>query len=189
MTRSNSSNQSITQSDELFFVVDENDRPLPPLPRKLVHGHGIWHRTTHVWIVNDRSEILCQQRSFDKELSPGKWESTFGGHIGPGESYHEGALRELNEELAIVADSEGLKHWKTLKHYDSQGVNNEFQGIYILNWSGDIDELHFDDGEVVQVAWHSPHEVLRLMLESDEWLGRNGYRLDLVRQLIKGELT
>ena len=84
-----------SKADELFFVVDEHDRPLAPLPRRLVHGHGVWHRVSHIWLVNDRGEVLCQQRAFNKELNPGFWEPFFGGHLKPTETYEAAAVREL----------------------------------------------------------------------------------------------
>lgn len=30
--------------DELLFVVDENNNPVEPKPRKKVHTKGYWHR-------------------------------------------------------------------------------------------------------------------------------------------------
>ncbi len=50
-------NQKHTKADELFFVVDEQDRPLAPLPRRQVHGSGAWHRVSHIGIINDHGEV------------------------------------------------------------------------------------------------------------------------------------
>ena len=33
------------------------------------HRDGVWHATIHVWIVDDESRILLQQRSYEKQLS------------------------------------------------------------------------------------------------------------------------
>lgn len=80
-------NQKVSKANEMFFVVDEDDNPLPALPRRLVHDHGVWHRVAHIWILNTAGQILCQQRSLMKELNPGTWEPFFGGHLRPGEDY------------------------------------------------------------------------------------------------------
>lgn len=146
-------NQKLSKSEELFFVVDEHDQPLPSLPRRLVHGHGVWHRVAHVWVVNSKNQVLCQQRSLEKELNPGRWEAFFGGHIAPDESYVQAAVRELGEELDIQTSPQALKLWKVYKYSDPTGYNNEFQGVFVLQWNGKASDVSFDDGEVAQVKW------------------------------------
>lgn len=39
-------------------------------PRKQVHMDGDWHRTIHVWIVNEKGEILLQRRCATKDSFP-----------------------------------------------------------------------------------------------------------------------
>lgn len=162
--------QKQEKANELFFVVDENDNPLDPLPRKLVHGHGVWHRVAHVWVLDGRGEVLCQQRSFSKESNPGSWEPFFGGHLGPNEGYEEGAKREVFEEIGLRPTL--LNFLMVYKRYDStnDGYNNEFQGIYTFEWSGDLSMLHFNDGEVEQVMWMPLAKVLsNLVIGSEAW--------------------
>lgn len=175
--------QSVSQANELFFVVDDNDTPLTPLPRKNVHGHGIWHRTAHIWIVNKRGEVLCEQRSKMKELSPGKWNSSFGGHLAPGETYLEGARRELNEELGLEFTSDAFKLWKIYKNNDPLNSNNEFQGVFIVRWNGDIDKLLLQDGEVERVAWYRVDEIKKMLLDDPHWIKEKGYKIELLADL------
>lgn len=172
------------KENELFFVVDENDSPLEPLPRKLVHGHGIWHRVSHIWILDGKENVLCQQRSLQKELNPGKWEPFFGGHLRPTESYEQGAQRELIEEIGMSVDH--LTYLETYKRYDigHDNYNNEFQGIFSTNWTGAITELHFDDGEVEQVKWRSLSDILlNLQASSPDWTNC-GYEVNLIKRLL-----
>ncbi|HXS15141.1 MAG TPA: NUDIX domain-containing protein, partial [Candidatus Saccharimonadales bacterium] len=83
------------KKDELLFTVDENNLLQEPKPRNEVHANGYWHRTAHIWIFNDKKEILCQKRSLLKDMNPGKWEPFFGGHMAPQEEYIDNALLEL----------------------------------------------------------------------------------------------
>lgn len=52
-------------NEALFDIVDENNHPTGVAkPRSVVHAEETdWHRTTHIWILNNRGEGLCQQRS------------------------------------------------------------------------------------------------------------------------------
>lgn len=179
--------QKEDKANELFLVTDENDQPLAPLPRKLVHGHNIWHRSAHVWILNNQGQILCQQRSLYKESHPGFWESFFGGHLRPGETYQSGAVREVNEELGIKLNMENLKFWKVNKYKGlPDGHNHEFQGIFVTEWNGETSELAFNDGEVEQVSWKEISEVKREVEQNGEktWV-QIGYELELLDYLQK----
>lgn len=96
------------KKDELLFTVDEFNNPVEPMPRNEVHSKGIWHRTTQIWIINDRKQILCQRRSLLKDSNPGKWEAFWGGHLAPNQEYVDCALQELREELGISVSKSDL---------------------------------------------------------------------------------
>lgn len=69
-------------SEELLFCVDDNNNPIEPLPRKFVHANSVWHRVSHIYVVNTQNkQILCQQRSLKKDALPGIQEAYFGGHV------------------------------------------------------------------------------------------------------------
>jgi isopentenyldiphosphate isomerase len=154
---------------ELLYVVDEDDRPLEPQPRKLVHGNGAWHRVAHIWIVNARGEILCQQRSMSKDLNPGMWTASFGGHMMPGEEYRAAGVRELEEELGLRIHPDDLEFWKVYR--SARHPNNEFQGIFVLKWDGGVKDVRFNDGEVEQVSWMPAQQVAHKVLAgADDWV-------------------
>lgn len=176
-------NQAVAKAYELFFVVDDHDNPLPPLPRKLVHGHGVWHRVSHVWIVNDAGQILCQQRALNKELAPGRWEPFFGGHLGPDETYEDAARREVQEELGIgVAD---LRKIKINKFTHPTGYNNEFQAVFLARWQGDPATLRFQKAEVAQIAWRSQQEIATAMRTDDPGWAHSRYELEVIAEIAK----
>lgn len=176
-------NQQQAQAEELLFVVDENDLPLRPLPRREVHSYGIWHRTAHIWLVNDAQEVLCHQRSPQKEQSPSKWDARFGGHLAPEETYLRAAARELYEETGLRFSDSDFKLWNIYKHCDPKELNNEFQGVFVVRWNGSSGALTFDDGEVEQAAWRPDSEIRRLLLESNSWVGGSGYAPGLLEEL------
>jgi 16S rRNA (adenine1518-N6/adenine1519-N6)-dimethyltransferase len=82
---------------EAFDIVDENNQPVGEQKlRSVVHKElKDWHRATSIVIVNDKKEILCQQRSLKKDREPGMWQAGFGGHLKAGQTYLENAIEEL----------------------------------------------------------------------------------------------
>lgn len=85
--------------NELFDVVDEQDRVIGQAPRHEVHAKGLLHRAVHVMVVNRAGQVFLHKRSQQKDLFPGVWDSSCAGHVGAGEDYDGTALRELAEEL------------------------------------------------------------------------------------------
>lgn len=89
-----------------LFVVDEKNNPLPQkLTRSQVHRQGFWHRTIHIWVLNHKNKLLLVKRGSWKSQDPGLWASYIGGHVLFKESYEEGALREIEEEIGIKLNS------------------------------------------------------------------------------------
>jgi 16S rRNA (adenine1518-N6/adenine1519-N6)-dimethyltransferase len=93
------------KSGEIFDVVDEHDEVTGQATRGEVHAQGLLHRAVHVFVFNKRGDVLLQQRSMLKDAHPGVWDSSVSGHLDAGESYDSAAIRELEEEMGIVAKS------------------------------------------------------------------------------------
>jgi len=90
------------KGDELFDIVDDSDRVIGQAPRRKCHGDpSLVHRVAHVLVFNRRGELLLQKRSRHKDIQPGKWDTSVGGHLDPGEDYAAAALREMAEELGV----------------------------------------------------------------------------------------
>jgi len=64
------------------------------------------HRAVHVFLFNGSREIYVQRRSASKDRHPLKLDSSAAGHVDPGESYEQAAVRELSEELGITGEVE-----------------------------------------------------------------------------------
>lgn len=94
--------------DERFDVVDDRDQPLRTELRTVVHQQNLLHRAVHILVFNELGELLLQKRSAWKDREPGKWDSSAAGHLEPGESYANAAVRETDEELGIRPPLEPL---------------------------------------------------------------------------------
>ena len=112
------------QSKELFETLKYNGKPTGKLkPRGEVHKNGDWHGSVHIWVF-DGEEVLLQKRSADKDVFPNFIDASCTGHIDPGETPEEAALRELSEELGIHAEA------RDLRYILRQHVTNRLPGLY-----------------------------------------------------------
>ena len=116
--------------DELFDVVDHNDRVVGQAPRGEVHARKLLHRAVHVLVHNARGELFLQRRSLLKDTFPGCWDSACSGHLDAGEDYLTAARRELGEELGWRDDGLPLRHVTKLSA--SPATGHEFIEIFLL---------------------------------------------------------
>ncbi len=97
-----------TRDEELFELVNDKGETVGVAPRSQCHGNAAMaHRAVHVFIRNRARAIFLQKRAANKDVQPGRWDTSVGGHVVPGESYEEAAAREMEEELGIRLDDIG----------------------------------------------------------------------------------
>lgn len=149
-------------TNELLFCVDENNNPIRPRPRRIVHETGIWHRTSHIWIINKKKQILCQRRSLLKDKAPGLWEGFFGGHIPPNTTYINHAITELQEETGLDVNKSDLRKIFVYKYLKGK----EFIGVFVLEWNGDENNLTLEPDEVDMVRWIDVNEFRILIVKN-----------------------
>jgi isopentenyl-diphosphate delta-isomerase type 1 len=104
---------------DLLDLLDEAGRVIGTASREECHSHPlIAHRAVHVFVRNAAGAIFLQKRSKSKHIQPGRWDTSVGGHLNAGESYEDGAERELREELGIdIKDAGGRPALKLLHDY------------------------------------------------------------------------
>ena len=132
---------------ELFDIVDDSDRVIGTAPRRECHGNpALVHRAAHVLVFNRAGHLLLQKRSPFKDIQPGKWDTSVGGHLDPGENYLEAAVREMYEELGLSGlPLTFLYHSKIRNEIESENI-----ATYLTCFDGpfthsqrEIDEIRF----------------------------------------------
>ena len=89
-------------TDELFEIVDEQGRVLGLRPRRECHGDpALIHQAVHLLVFNAAGDLFLQRRAKTKDIQPGKWDSSVGGHMQPGETPDQAVRREAEEELGL----------------------------------------------------------------------------------------
>ena len=151
---------------EYLSIVDENNNPIGIVKEKeQAHKEGYFHRSVHIWIINDNSEILLQKRAPDQKY-PNKWDISSAGHIKAGEGTIEAAIREVYEELGINIDKKDLEFIGINK--SDKPHNKEFQYIYLYRTNKKENEFIFRDGEVVCVKYFTYEEFKEMVLNKNE---------------------
>ena len=117
--------------------------------KELVEGE--FRLSCFVWIINDKEEILIQQRLATAKNCANMWETTSGGAIA-GDSALEGTLRELEEELGMKADVDKLRF------IGSYARINDFVEVFLLESNIDVNELKLQEDEVQAAKWVSISE-------------------------------
>lgn len=91
-----------TEDEEMLEVVDQSGKVLRLAKRSAVHSDpSMIHRVVHVLVFDKLGRLLLQKRSQSKDVAPGKWDTSVGGHVSPGEDIEDAARREMEEELGI----------------------------------------------------------------------------------------
>jgi isopentenyldiphosphate isomerase len=94
---------SLTEFIEMFPVVDENGNTIGEAPRSVCHDGKsmLLHPVVHLHVFNNKGELFLQKRSMTKDIQPGKWDTSVGGHVNPTEEVQDALKREALEELGL----------------------------------------------------------------------------------------
>ncbi len=156
-------------AEEYFDVLDENGNQTGKTKlRSEVHRDGDWHRSVHIWILNEKGDVLLQRRCPTKDSNPNMLDISCAGHLTAGDDSLTGAVRELKEELDLDVRPEELKYIDTFrvsKHYTESFFNQEFQDMYVLCTSKTIDEMRFQKSEISEIMF-VPYKKFKDMVAS-----------------------
>ena len=143
--------------------VDDNDNVLGEITREKAHQEGLLHRVAVIYVVNDKNELLVNERAKDGHL-----DHSSAGHVDIGESYLEAAKRELEEELGIFGIK--LQEIGSSRARDKGDTFDNRHMFKIFICKSAPEKLKED--EVRRVFWADPKEVYRDMaIQPEKYTG------------------
>lgn len=116
---------------------------------------GRYRLGVQVWIRDDQGQFLLSQRHPCKK-KPLFWEPT-GGAVDAGEDTRAAGVREVFEEIGVRLNPQEMSLIRTQL---CDGI--EFLDVYLACWNGSVDELRFQENEVVDARWVSYEEMAAL---------------------------
>ncbi len=140
-----------TPNIEFLDIVNEDDVVIDQKPRSEIHGLGLLHREIHVWFVTPDGKIIFQHRAKDKETYPDLLDVTVGGHVEPGMTYEETAIKEMEEEAGIHVDPKELFPLGKIRRRSvdtiTGKINNVFRMQYAYIYEGEVSDLQVEKGK------------------------------------------
>lgn len=155
---------------ELLYHVDEKDNVIGPIERSRAHRMEILHRSGMVFLLDKQNNVLIQRRSPSKETFPGCYDASSTFHITFGETYDQGANRELFEETGI---EDSIKFVGKFLHHDSP----EYQ-IVAVYFCRSEKPIVLDPKETSEAKFMSRSQVDRIIQQEKitPWL-REGWKV------------
>ena len=116
---------------EYVILVDEQDKKLGLMEKIEAHKKGVLHRAFSVFILNQKNQLLLQQRALHKYHSGGLWTNTCCRHPRDGETNLEAAHRRLQEEMGMDAPLEKLLHFVYRAEFDNNMIEHELDHVFV----------------------------------------------------------
>jgi len=141
---------------EYVILVNPEDEKVGLMEKIEAHEKALLHRAFSVFIINDKEEILLQQRAQSKYHSPGLWTNTCCSHQRDGESNIKAGKRRLMEEMGMTANLKELFHFIYIAPFDNGLTEHELDHV-MVGYSNDNPQINTD--EVEDFKWMTANDI------------------------------
>lgn len=159
--------------DEILDVIDEQNNVVGQELKSVVHKRSLRHRISAVLLQRDDGKYLITTAAAQKVEAGGLYHSS-AGHIPTGETYRQGALRELKEETGVTAAESDLEYLGVYwfeKDYPTRKERERFE-IYRVRYTPAMGEVVLNE-EHVKPQWLSEDELRDIYNNNPEELSAN----------------
>lgn len=150
-------------TEEKVILVDINDEPIGLMEKIAAHEQALLHRAFSVFVLNDKNEIMLQQRAASKYHSPLLWTNTCCSHQRPGETNIQAGKRRLQEEMGFEVELTELFNFIYKAPFDNGLTEHELDHVMIGKYN---DEPNINKDEVESWKWMSIEAIKTDMKEN-----------------------
>jgi 8-oxo-dGTP diphosphatase len=114
-----------------------------------------------VLLIDPRGWVLLQERDEHAEIAPELWAAS-GGHVEPGESYLEAAVRELQEETGLVVAPDELQLVGVYDIHHVERASDDRMALFTAATTATDADIVLGEGR--QIVFVDPATILDLPL-------------------------
>ena len=151
--------------EEEVILVNEFDEQIGLMPKLEAHEKAVLHRAFAVFILNEKNEIMLQQRAHQKYHSPLLWTNTCCSHQRNGETNIEAGSRRLFEEMGFKVELKELFHFIYKAPFDNGLTEHELDHVMIGYFNGNP---IINPDEVEDWKWMKIQDVKEDMVQNPE---------------------
>lgn len=159
----------MNDKSDILDIVDENDVVIGQDTRTNIHAQGLLHREIHICFITPSGNMIFQHRAKDKDTYPNLLDATVGGHVEPGMTYEETAIKEMEEETGIRCKITDLHMIKKMKRRAADPltntINNSLRVQYAYIFRGNIADLKIEKGKTIGFEEWSVDKIINLTEE------------------------
>jgi isopentenyl-diphosphate delta-isomerase len=144
--------------EENVILVNQNDEQIGLMPKMEAHEKAVLHRAFSVFVLNDKNEIMLQQRASHKYHSPLLWTNTCCSHQRDGETNIQAGSRRLFEEMGFETGLKELFHFIYKAPFDNGLTEHELDHVMIGYYN---DEPKINPDEVKNWKWMGIEDVAK----------------------------
>lgn len=142
--------------EEHVILVNEKNEQIGLMPKMEAHEKALLHRAFSVFVLNEKNEIMLQQRAHHKYHSPLLWTNTCCSHQREGETNIQAGTRRLFEEMGFTTELKELFSFIYKAPFDNGLTEHELDHV-MIGYYNDIPRIN--DDEVEDWKWMSIEAV------------------------------
>ncbi len=143
-------------AEENVILVNENDEQIGLMPKLEAHKKAVLHRAFSVFVLNEKGELMLQQRAAHKYHSPLLWTNTCCSHQRDGESNLDAGKRRLLEEMGFVCELKEVFSFIYKAPFDNGLTEHELDHVMVGAFQ---DDPSINEEEVNDFKWMTLEEV------------------------------
>lgn len=151
--------------EEKVILVNIKDEVIGTMPKMEAHEKAVLHRAFSVFILNDKKELMLQQRAHQKYHSPLLWTNTCCSHQRLGETNIGAGSRRLYEEMGFRVPLKELFHFIYKAPFDNGLTEHELDHV-MIGYSNDAPNINRE--EVESWKWMKIEDVKSDMISHPE---------------------